>query len=206
MSRQSTRSNQFPAQNGSGSRSSSSYGNAAVRCHCRIQLELVTSWTDDNHGRHFQACPNYKMSSCCGFFRWFDEEMCSRSKEVIPGLLRKTNKLELLLATEQEKNKHVQDYELLLADEQEKNKFVQVVLERQANVLEKHSAVMEKHSVVMEKHSAVIEDQRNLTAELQMFKKKERMLKIIIVVMVLIIAFQVMSQPEFGKTMPRKLV
>ncbi|KAL3634506.1 hypothetical protein CASFOL_021560 [Castilleja foliolosa] len=44
----------------------------------------------------------------------------------------------------------------------------------------------------MEKHSAVIEDQRNLTAELQMFKKKERMLKIVIAVMVLIIAFQVM--------------
>ncbi|KAL3638126.1 hypothetical protein CASFOL_017996 [Castilleja foliolosa] len=108
--------------------------------------------------------------------------MCSRSKEVIPGLLRKTNKLELLLAAEQEKNK-----------------FVQVVLERQANVLEKHSAVMEKHS-------AVIEDQRNLTAELHMFKKKERMLKIVIVVTVLIIAFQVMSQPEFGKTMPRQLV
>ncbi|KAL3644101.1 hypothetical protein CASFOL_012033 [Castilleja foliolosa] len=61
MSRQSTRSNQFPAQNGSGSRSSSSYGNAAVRCHCGIQLELVTSWTDDNPGRRFQACPNYKL-------------------------------------------------------------------------------------------------------------------------------------------------
>jgi hypothetical protein len=112
------------------------------------------------------------MPSCCGFFRWFDEEMCSRSKEVIPGLLRKTNKLELLLATEQEKNKLVQHYELLLAAEQEKNKFVQVVLERQANVLE----------------------------------KKERMLKIVTAVMVLIIAFQVMSQPEFGKTMPRQLV
>ncbi|KAL3618732.1 hypothetical protein CASFOL_014169 [Castilleja foliolosa] len=175
MSSQSTRRNQFPAQNGSGSRSSSSYGNAAVRCHCGIQLELVTSWTDDNPGRRFQACPNYKMPSCCGFFRWFDEEMCSRSKEVIPGLLRKTNKLELLLAAEQEKNK-----------------FVQVVLDRQANVLEKHSAV--------------IEDQRKLTAELQMFKKKERMLKIVIALMVLIIAFQVMSQPEFGKTMPRQLV
>ncbi|KAL3651584.1 hypothetical protein CASFOL_004586 [Castilleja foliolosa] len=112
------------------------------------------------------ACPNYKMPSCCGFFRWFDEEMCSRSNEVIPGLLRKTNKLELLLATEKEKNKLVQDYELLLAAEQEKNKFVQVVLERQANVLEKHSAVMEKHS-------GVIEVQMNLTAKLQMFKKKE---------------------------------
>ncbi|KAL3618544.1 hypothetical protein CASFOL_037626 [Castilleja foliolosa] len=175
MSSQSTRSNQFSAQNGSGSRSSSSYGNAVVRCHCGIQLELVTSWTDDKTRRRFQACPNYKMPSCCGFFSWFDEEMCSRSKEVIPGLLRKTNNLKLLLAAEQEKNK-----------------LVQVVLERQANVLEKHIAV--------------IEDQMNLTTELQMFKKKERMLKIVIAVMVLIIVFQVMSQPEFGKTMPRQLV
>ncbi|KAL3655891.1 hypothetical protein CASFOL_000287 [Castilleja foliolosa] len=39
-----------------------------------------------------------------------------------------------------------------------------------------------------------------------MFKKKERILKIVIAVMILIIAFQVMSQPEFGKTMPRQLV
>ncbi|KAL3630978.1 hypothetical protein CASFOL_023962 [Castilleja foliolosa] len=193
MSSQSTRSNQFPAQKGSGSRSSSSYGNAtAVRCHCGIQLQLVTSWTDDNPGRRFQACPNYKMSSCCGFFRWFDEEMCSRSKEVIPGLLRKTNKLELLLAAEQEKNKLLQDYEQ--------------VFEIQSNVLANHRAMKEKHSAVMEKHSAVIEDQKNLTAELQMFKKKERMLKIVIAVMVVFIGFQVMFQPEFGKTMPKQLL
>ncbi|KAL3646772.1 hypothetical protein CASFOL_009316 [Castilleja foliolosa] len=173
MSSQSTRSNQFPAQNGFGSRSSSSYRNAAaVRCHCGIQLELVTSWTDDNPGRRFQGCPNYK--------------------EIIPGLLRKTNKLELLLATEQEKNKLLQDYEL--------------VFERQANVLANQRAMKEKHSAVMEKYSAVIEDQKNLTAELQMFKKKERMLKIVIAVMDLIIAFQVMFQPEFGKTMPRQLL
>ncbi|KAL3633625.1 hypothetical protein CASFOL_022387 [Castilleja foliolosa] len=193
MSSQSTRSNQFPAQNGSDSRSSSSNGNAAaVRYHCGIQLELVTSWTEGNPGRRFQACHNHKMPSCCEFFRWFDEEMCSRSKEVVPGLLRETNKLELLLATEQEKNKLLQDYEL--------------VFERQANVLSNHRAMKEKHSAVMEKHSAVIEDQKNLTAELQMFKKKERMLKIVIAVMVLIIAFQVMFQPEFGKTMPRQLL
>ncbi|KAL3647991.1 hypothetical protein CASFOL_008959 [Castilleja foliolosa] len=185
MSSQSTRSNKFSAQNGSGSRSSSSYGNAtAVRCHCGIQLQFVTSWTDDNPGRRFQACPNYKL--------WFDEEMCSRSKEVIPGLLRKTNKLELLLAAEQEKNKLLQDYEQ--------------VFERQSNVLANHRAMKEKHSAVMEKHSAVIEDQKNLTAELQMFKKKERMLKIVIAVMVLFIGFQVMFQPEFGKTMPKQLL
>ncbi|KAL3655892.1 hypothetical protein CASFOL_000288 [Castilleja foliolosa] len=133
MSRQSTRSNQFPAQNGSGSRSSSSYGNAAVRCHCGIQLELVTSWTDDNPGRRFQAFPNYKLCHhAVGFLDGFDEEMCSRSKEVIPGLLRKTNKLELLLAAEQEKNK-----------------FVQVVLERQANVLIWRSIVLSWRSIVL---------------------------------------------------------
>ncbi|KAL3637719.1 hypothetical protein CASFOL_018167 [Castilleja foliolosa] len=148
MSSQSTRNNQFLAQNGSGSRSSSSYGNAAVRCHCGIQLELVTSWTDDNPGRRFQACPNYKMPSCCN------------------SRIAKKDKVRNFVGNEQEKNKLVQDYELLLSAEQEKNEFVQVVLERQVNVLANQRTMKEKHSAVIEKHSAVIEDQRDLTAEL----------------------------------------
>ncbi|KAL3622638.1 hypothetical protein CASFOL_034049 [Castilleja foliolosa] len=104
MSSRGSRSN----QSRSGSWSSKSYDTTVARCHCGIQLEVMTSWTDDNPGRRFQGCPNYKKPSCCGFFRWVDEEVCSRSKQIIPGLIRKKNKLELELATEQEKLKCVQ--------------------------------------------------------------------------------------------------
>ncbi|KAL3648678.1 hypothetical protein CASFOL_005081 [Castilleja foliolosa] len=127
MSSRGSRSNQI-------SRSSKSYGSdvAGARCHCGIELEVMTSWTDDNPGRRFQSCPNYK-------YQWVDEEVCSRSKQIIPGLIRKKNKLELELATEQEKLKCVQ---------------------RSLNVS----------------------------------KKKEKKLKMIIAAMVLIFAFQVMLQ------------
>ncbi|CAH9142906.1 unnamed protein product [Cuscuta epithymum] len=37
----------------------------------------------------------------CNMFEWIDAEMCPRSKVIIPGLLRKINKLQLLL---EEKN------------------------------------------------------------------------------------------------------
>ena len=30
----------------------------------------------------------------CGFFEWLDPPMCSRSKQIIPGLLKKINRLE----------------------------------------------------------------------------------------------------------------
>ncbi|KAL3653463.1 hypothetical protein CASFOL_003144 [Castilleja foliolosa] len=125
MSSRGSRSNQT-------SRSSKSYGSdvAGARCNCGIELEVMTSWTDDNPGRRFQGCPNYK---------WVDEEVCSRSKQIIPGLIIKKNKLELELATEQEKLKCVQ---------------------RSLNVS----------------------------------KKKEKKLKMIIAAMVLIFAFQVMLQ------------
>ncbi|KAL3639818.1 hypothetical protein CASFOL_014786 [Castilleja foliolosa] len=55
MSSRGSRSNQT-------SRSSKSYGSdvAGARCHCGIELEVMTSWTDDNPGRRFQGCPNYK--------------------------------------------------------------------------------------------------------------------------------------------------
>ncbi|KAL3629939.1 hypothetical protein CASFOL_026251 [Castilleja foliolosa] len=142
MSSRGSRSNQSRgSRSNQTSRSSKSYGSdvAGARCHCGIELEVMTSWTDDNPGRRFQGCPNYKKPSCCGFFRWVDEEVCSRSKQIIPGLIRKKNKLELELASEQEKLKCVQ---------------------RSLNVS----------------------------------KKKEKKLKMIIAAMVLIFAFQVMLQ------------
>nr|KAJ0201363.1 hypothetical protein LSAT_V11C600308800 [Lactuca sativa] len=57
-------------------------------CACgNRDLAIVTSWSDRNPGRRFWSCLRNER-------RWFDESMCPRSVEVIPGLIRSMNKLQ----------------------------------------------------------------------------------------------------------------
>ncbi|CAH9067921.1 unnamed protein product [Cuscuta europaea] len=70
-------------------------------CACGIPLKMLTSWTDDNPGRRFLTCSTLKGNGGCKMFEWVDPEMCPRSKMIIPGLLRKINKLQVEL---EEKN------------------------------------------------------------------------------------------------------
>ena len=60
----------------------------AERCLCGNWLATKTAWTDLNAGRRFVSCER------CRFFRWLDEPLCERARAIIPGLLRKINKLE----------------------------------------------------------------------------------------------------------------
>nr|GMD79742.1 zinc finger, GRF-type [Ipomoea batatas] len=57
--------------------------------HCDESLNLRTSWTNDNPGRRYWNCGQNKGrgGGRCGFVRWYDPPMCSRSKTIIPGLL-----------------------------------------------------------------------------------------------------------------------
>nr|GMC71945.1 uncharacterized protein LOC109193515 [Ipomoea batatas] len=75
------------------------YGDAKsiCYCHCGQRLKIQTSWTDANLGRRYWECAydNQGMGvGGCGFVRWFDPPMCSRSKMIIPGLLRRINRNE----------------------------------------------------------------------------------------------------------------
>ncbi|XP_028788248.1 uncharacterized protein At4g04775-like [Neltuma alba] len=61
------------------SRSSSSYngfrriGEKRVeRCKCGDEVIILTSWTEQNYGRRFVKCPNYKERWGCNYFNWFD--------------------------------------------------------------------------------------------------------------------------------------
>ncbi|KAL3620390.1 hypothetical protein CASFOL_035302 [Castilleja foliolosa] len=164
----------------SANRSSNPPENELVRCHCGIELELLTSLCDENPGRRFHACPNLTSPSSCGFFRWYDGELCARSKAVIPGLLRKTEKLEFQLVNDT-------------------TQFVKHLKER-------HTGVMDEHRTLMQKVKKVMEDEEVLTVKLQLCKKKERAFKILIAVMVLIIAFQALVQHVCEKTVPRQLM
>ncbi|KAK6161804.1 hypothetical protein DH2020_005185 [Rehmannia glutinosa] len=65
-----------------------------VYCQCGSKVVLKTSWIKNNPGRRFWACPNYEKGEYYGYFEWLDDEVCSRAKHVIPGLLAKLNKRE----------------------------------------------------------------------------------------------------------------
>ncbi|CAA0820184.1 Unknown protein [Striga hermonthica] len=63
-----------------------------VTCNCGSKVYLTASWTGRNPGRRYWACPKYGSSGYCGFFMWFDPEMCERAKSIIPSLLDKMYK------------------------------------------------------------------------------------------------------------------
>ncbi|KAK4430711.1 hypothetical protein Salat_0832800 [Sesamum alatum] len=56
-----------------------SYGSSNVSCKCGKQARLKCSWTNDNPGRRFYSCEDYK---------WEDPPMCPRAMVVVLGLLR----------------------------------------------------------------------------------------------------------------------
>ncbi|XP_074586926.1 uncharacterized protein LOC141842833 [Curcuma longa] len=64
------------------------------KCRCGLTAKIITSWTVDNPGRRFAICSLFENEGGCGFWTWVDDEMCSRSTQVIPGLLRRITKLE----------------------------------------------------------------------------------------------------------------
>ncbi|KAL8549741.1 hypothetical protein ACS0TY_008543 [Phlomoides rotata] len=65
-----------------------------VYCNYGIELQLKNSWTAENPGRRFYSSRRYNTSDCCGYFKWFDPEMCSRSKGLIPRFQKKIDRLE----------------------------------------------------------------------------------------------------------------
>ncbi|KAL3615316.1 hypothetical protein CASFOL_040977 [Castilleja foliolosa] len=53
-------------------------------CFCGLRAPMWTAWTDDNPGRRFIGCPNYKDSSSnCKFFSWVDPEISEGSKKSV---------------------------------------------------------------------------------------------------------------------------
>ncbi|KAL7143962.1 hypothetical protein ABFS83_08G226700 [Erythranthe nasuta] len=75
---------------------SCSYASYPDYCRCGLKLEVKTSWTPLNPGRRFVTCP-HRGDKGCKLFIWCDPEMCERSKQIIPGLLKKIDSLEAQL-------------------------------------------------------------------------------------------------------------
>ena len=64
----------------------------AARCSCGKFVVERTAWTKLNAGRRFLGCVD--SYNGCGFFKWVDAPLCSRSVGVINGLLRKIDNKE----------------------------------------------------------------------------------------------------------------
>ncbi|XP_027171459.1 uncharacterized protein LOC113776817 [Coffea eugenioides] len=63
------------------------------RCSCGLTAMVKTSWTNWNPARRFVVC-TLGEDEGCGFWEWYDPTMCERSTQVIPGLLRRMNRME----------------------------------------------------------------------------------------------------------------
>ncbi|KHN13130.1 hypothetical protein glysoja_048800, partial [Glycine soja] len=64
-------------------------------CLCNVEAPLVTSWTEDNPGRHFYGCGLYKVTGRkgCNYFEWHDPLGNSCEKRIIVALMKKVNEL-----------------------------------------------------------------------------------------------------------------
>ncbi|XP_057791580.1 uncharacterized protein LOC131008643 [Salvia miltiorrhiza] len=58
----------------------------------RLKASIMTSWTEENPGRRFYRCRNWKSKNC-GYFDWIDEPITERAKEVINHLKNENVKL-----------------------------------------------------------------------------------------------------------------
>ncbi|WOH12726.1 hypothetical protein DCAR_0832234 [Daucus carota subsp. sativus] len=67
-------------------------------CSCGLSPVLRTSWTDANPGRRFWGCS-------CNFHLWHDPAVGDRAKNIIPGLLRKIQRLEEEMKRNRKKEK-----------------------------------------------------------------------------------------------------
>ncbi|KAL8053324.1 hypothetical protein ABFX02_05G063400 [Erythranthe guttata] len=63
-------------------------------CFCSRRPVMKTSWTDLNPGRRYTNCDKFRKPGGCNYFVWTDPPMCERSRQIIPGLLRRINKQE----------------------------------------------------------------------------------------------------------------
>ncbi|KAL8502906.1 hypothetical protein ACS0TY_021871 [Phlomoides rotata] len=67
---------------------------------------MRTSCTTENPGRRFRTCIKNGRRDGCDFWDWEDPPMCSRSKMIIPGLLRRISSTEVELLKFKASMKH----------------------------------------------------------------------------------------------------
>ncbi|KAB1203141.1 hypothetical protein CJ030_MR8G027518 [Morella rubra] len=62
-------------------------------CYCSLEAILKTSFTEANFGCPFFRCVNYRYDKLCGYFSWYDPEMCHHGKRVLRRLQDRHEKI-----------------------------------------------------------------------------------------------------------------
>ncbi|KAL8223347.1 hypothetical protein R6Q57_018822 [Mikania cordata] len=78
-------------------------------CACGKQAIVRSSWTSKNPGRRFFSCP--EQVSLDGF----DPPMCDRSVDIIPGLLKSKNDLQIQLKASVAESKSLKKKKLIFS-------------------------------------------------------------------------------------------
>ncbi|KAG8369037.1 hypothetical protein BUALT_Bualt15G0108700 [Buddleja alternifolia] len=79
-------------------------------CSCGTNTVMKTSWTDHNPGRPYIAYERFKQINGCNYFVWIDPPICTRARQIIPGLLRRVNRFEEDLNRFEEEEKQIYVY------------------------------------------------------------------------------------------------
>ncbi|KAL2485827.1 GRF zinc finger containing protein [Abeliophyllum distichum] len=87
------------------------------RCYCGVHCVLKTSWTDENPGRRFLGCPNFREGGGCNYFDWIDPPIPNRKKSTFLSLLRRNESSEVRLHRIENKWEFVEgEMQMLRAD------------------------------------------------------------------------------------------
>ncbi|XP_027150564.1 uncharacterized protein At4g04775-like [Coffea eugenioides] len=120
-------------------------------CGCGLSTILKTSWTPRNPGRRYAECPVAQVMDSsnlvkllviaegCKYWKWIDEEMCPRSVEIIPGLLRRINQMEKQLTNAEES---AQKWECKAAKLQTKVRRLEIMMQQHASRERKFAAAL----------------------------------------------------------------
>nr|XP_027093790.1 uncharacterized protein LOC113714196 [Coffea arabica] len=71
-----------------------SSGSSTAFCNCGLRTKMSTCWCGENPGRRFLGCSLWPRPERYSYFEWVDEPICPRGRVLIPGLLKKINKME----------------------------------------------------------------------------------------------------------------
>ncbi|KAK4413675.1 hypothetical protein Salat_2780300 [Sesamum alatum] len=85
-----------------------------IECNCSQPAVIRTSWTNENPGRRFHSCRNYKRGGC-RFFQWEAPPLCARARAIVPGLLKKIDTLEAKIEEMKQRNRKWQKIVAVLA-------------------------------------------------------------------------------------------
>ena len=53
--------------------------NSYLSCYCGHPAPIKIAWTEDNPGRRFVGCYNYKIKNC-GYFHWVDDKITKKER------------------------------------------------------------------------------------------------------------------------------